>query len=233
MNASANTYLNIMEFANQNESTRLAILSLSASYMQQNGKSNSQEYHKADHFYMSAALHALMQELTNFESTAACLATAMLLVHHSIFNEAELGASWSCHLKVMDILPNRKIFTRSDPAVFMSHQLVLAETMQPLERLGASLSQSMDWLLDGGEDEITQISPTAGLSQQVLSAIATITSIKRIPNRSLTLELQDLLLTGTHQWTNDCTDDALQVVLDTAETYRIAALIYLHCRVFG
>jgi hypothetical protein len=46
-------------------------------------------------------------------------------------------------------------------------------------------------------------------------------------------QLHELQLQSLQQWSTEVSGEALEIVLATAETYRLAALIYLRCRLYG
>jgi hypothetical protein len=46
-------------------------------------------------------------------------------------------------------------------------------------------------------------------------------------------QLQETQLQNLQQWTTEPQGDANEVILATAEAFRLAALIYLQCRLYG
>lgn len=240
-----NTYTNLLAIAEQSPSTRFAILSLSASYLKHYATS-SQEYIQADPLYMVESIKALTEELHFVEKPDGCLATGMLLVHHDIINDTENpDLCWSCHINMFDVLAHHNLLARSDPALFLKYQLILARTAEPLPHLQLQKrclatpepeAHTMDETIDIESKKINSI---LGLSHQLLSIIAASSDL--VSNQEF-LSLEDkipqaaFLLTmieGLTQWTTDVTGKALEAMIKTAESYRIAAQIYIHCRVLG
>ena len=243
----SNAYINLLNIAEQSPSTLYAILSLSASYIKDCLMYDNERYHQADHFYALKAVQALGTELRDQDSTEGCLATGMLLVHHDIVNEnPETEVCWTCHISMLDVLPDRDLSLDSDPALYMRHQLILARTAQPVSRMHSTGLKSTKSLanraLEQADDdpEWRRICGVLGLSQQLLSIIESITTLvsdgpftKREYKMSRATRLEHQLA-NLNQWTtDDITGPALEVVTRTAETYRIAAQIYLQCRFFG
>ena len=221
--------------------------------------SDSERYDEADHFYALKAVRALGPELRNQDvSRESCLATGMLLVHHDIVNETpETEVCWTCHINMLDVLPpERDIAADSDPALFMRYQLILARTAQSIgsmqtTRLKPSSTNNHARSANGGrldqldDDDLEsqRICGVLGFSQQLLSLIESITTLVAngpCTRRDYKMSCAALLqhrLADLQQWTTMTTTDvcgkALEVINWTAETYRVAAQIYLQCRFFG
>ena len=205
--------------------------------------SGSERYQQADHFYAVKAVQALCSELRDQESTEGCLATGMLLVHHDIVNETpESEVCWTCHINMLDMLPARDVLVDSEPALFMRYQLVLARTAQAVHRMQPTWQKSAEpanWVPDHVDPECQRICGVLGLSQQLLSLIEATTilvadsTLTRIDYKMSWAALLEYQLANLHQWTVDVSGKVLDVVDQTAETYRIAAQIYLQCRFFG
>lgn len=235
----SNTYINLLTIAERSPSTLFAILSLSASYLKDCHMSDNERYRQADHYYAVKAVQALGPELRDPDSTEGCLATGMLLVHHDIVNETpETEVCWTCHINMLDVLPSRDVSIDSEPALFMRYQLILARTAQSVTRMPPTTSPTTR-ALDKTDPESQRICGVLGLSRQLLSLIESITTLVADGpfiwgdykmSRAALLEHQ---LANLHQWTTDVTGQALEVVTRTAETYRVAAQIYLQCRFFG
>ena len=205
--------------------------------------SDSERYQQADHFYALKAVQALGIELRNQESIEGCLATGMLLVHHDIVNEIpELGVCWTCHINMLDMLPERDFLVDSGPADFLQYQLILARTALSISRMQDTWPRSTkptNATLNYVDMESQRICGLLGLSQELLSLIESTTALvadspftRRDYKMSCAARLE-YQLANLHQWTTDVSGKALEVVNRTAETYRIAAQIYLQCRFFG
>ena len=204
---------------------------------------DNERYQQADHYYALKAVQALGQELLNHQSTEGCLATGMLLVHHDIINETpETEVCWTCHIKMLDVLPERDVSADYEPAVFMRYHLILASAAQSINAMRSTRPKSTKWpqnSLGYVDPESQRICPSLGLSQQLLSIIEFTTSlvvdgpfIRRDYKASCAALLEDQLA-NLHQWTTDVSGKALEIVERTAETYRVAAQIYLQCRFVG
>lgn len=218
-------------------------MSLSASYLKDCLLFDNECYQQADHYYAVKAVQALSQELTDYESTDGCLATGMLLVHHDIVNETpEKDVCWSCHIYMLDVLPEQDLIVDSEPAVFMRYQLILARTAQSINRMQTAWPKSIkatNLSLDGVDPESRRICGVLGLSQQLISLIESITTLvtdspfTRRDYKMAYAALVEHRLTNLHQWTTEVSGEALEVINRTAETYRLAAQIYLQCRFYG
>ena len=246
----SNAYVNLLNVAEQSPSTLFAVLSLSASYLKDCLMYDNERYHQADHFYALKAVQALGAQLRDRESTEACLATGMLLVHHDIVNESpQTEVCWTCHTSMLDVLPDRE---DSDPALYMHYQLILARTAQPVNRIRSSSSAGplkstrkplADRALvddDNNNPAWRRVCGVLGLSPQLLSIIESTTALvtdgpftKREYKLSRAKRLEQELETLTQWIPDDVVGPALDVVTAIAETYRLAAQIYLRCRFFG
>lgn len=205
--------------------------------------SDTERYQQADHYYAVKAVQTLGRAIRHQESTEGCLATGMLLVHHDIVNETpEVGVSWTCHISMLDVLPERDVFVHSEPALFMRYQLILAKTAQPshmMQKTRPKCTESTEKSLGYIDPESKRIRGVLGLSSRLLSLIESITTLvadspftKKDYKISSAASLEHDIAT-LHQWTSEVSGKALEVVNRTAETYRIAAQIYLQCRFFG
>ena len=253
----SNTYIDLVTIAEHSPSTLFAILSLSASYLKDCLVANSQRYEEADHFYALEAVRALGTDLRNQDvPRERCLATGMLLVHHDIVNETlETEVCWTCHIDMLDVFHlERDVAVNSDPARFMRYQLILARTAQSVGSMqttglepsstnsnARSAGRGRLDQLDDDDPDSQRICGVLGLSQQLLSLIESITTLvaegpltRRDYKMSYAARLQHRLA-GLRQWmtTTEVCGKALEVVNRTAETYCLAAQIYLQCRFFG
>ncbi|KAF2181851.1 hypothetical protein K469DRAFT_671104 [Zopfia rhizophila CBS 207.26] len=240
---SSNTYLSLLRVADTCESTRFALLSLSASYIGEYLHSEKERYHQADLYYMTQALQALARQISNGESYDAALATSMLLMHHDAVNNTdESSLCWSCHANIFDTTPTEYFSHHSDPALFIRHQLVLARTAQTAFKLQNTQLHSLEvknWYEGTPPGEATRICGILGLSPQLLFLISSVTSLvsdNKGPmkaHRQVYAQLQESQLQNLQQWTNEVSGEAQQVVMATAEAHRLAALIYMRCRLYG
>jgi hypothetical protein len=199
---------------------------------------DSRQYHDAEHFYGTEALRALVREITDASLFEACLYTGMVLIHHLIVNEAELKTCWSCHFRMLNVFPDPHNFVSSDPAVTISHWMILSQTAQSVQQIRSVGCGPIDWLVSSQSGDLTRIVDATGISRRLLYAIHKINNAvaSRSPGRrdfSGMEDLQSCLDFDFHQWTTEASGEALQVALDTAETYRFAAEIYFQCRCFG
>lgn len=204
---------------------------------------DNERYQQADHYYAVKAVQALGQSIMESESAEGCLATGMLLVHHDIVSETpETEVCWTCHMRILDVLPEQYAFDSSEPALFMRYQLILARTAHSVNRAQGNWPESdkpTDNSFDYIDPEAQRICGVLGLSSQLLFIIESITTLvaegpftrkeyKMSCARSLENQLSNL-----QQWTTEVTGKALETVIRIAESYRLAAQIYLQCRFFG
>ena len=233
-----NSYLDIILVAEKSECARSALLSLSASYMKDYLSSDVTRYQEADHNYMVQAIQSLSKDLASEEHTQSCLVTEMLLVHHGVVNELDSDVCWTCHIDMLDVLQRRNGFeASSEPALYMAYQFILAMTAQPVARIRARKPKQLDWIVHRSAGNLQQICGILGLSRQLLYLVASTTdlateesSIEEKRERGEAIAVQ---LSTIHQWTEDATGEALDVALQTAMAYALAARLYLLCRVFG
>ncbi|KAF2474316.1 uncharacterized protein BDR25DRAFT_385802 [Lindgomyces ingoldianus] len=239
----ANTYLSLLRVADTCQSTRYALLSLSASYIGEYLPSEKEKYHRADLFYSTQALQALARQISNGEAYDAALATSMLLMHHDAVNNTdELSLCWSIHANVFDTIPAAYFDHHADPALFIRHQLVLARTAQTSFKLQNTQLHSLEtknWYEGTPPGEAQRICGILGVSPQLLFLISSVTSLAsdaKSPMKShkhVYAQLQESQLANLRQWTSEIQGEPQEVVLATAEAYRLAALIYLRCRLYG
>lgn len=236
----ANGYLPLLHIANTCLSTRYALLSLSASYISEYLPAQRDLYHQAELYYSSQALQALTKQITNGDNYDGALATSMLLMHHgAINNSTDSPLCWSIHANVFDIIPSDQINHHSDPALFIRGQLVLARTAQTSQTLQNTIFHSLEtksWYEGTPPTDAQKICSILGLSPQLLFIISSITSLAFDTTNSNTLlyaQLQEAQLQNLKQWTTEPQGPAQQVLVATAETFRLATLIYLRCRLYG
>lgn len=195
-------------------------------------------YQEADHNYMVLAIQSLSKDLAFDEHTQSCLVTEMLLVHHGVVNELDSNVCWTCHIDMLDVLQRRNEFeSSSEPALFMAYQFILAMTAQPIARIRARKPKQLDWIVDREAGDLQQICGILGLSRQLLYLVASTTNLATqeisSDERGERGEAIAVQLGNIHQWTEDATGEALDVALQTAMAYCLAARLYLLCRVFG
>jgi len=239
----SNTYITLLQIADTHPSTRFALLSLSASYIEDYVHSEKERYHQAHLFYMTEALQSLARQINTGDSVDACLATSMLLMHHdAVNNTEESSVCWSCHASIFDTIPPQQISPLFDAASFIRYQLVLARTSQTATQLRNTKLHSLEvaeWYDRIAQDETQRINGVLGLSPQLLFLISSITALSADNTSSIMAhkhsyaQMQDSQLQNLRQWTTEVSGPALDVVLATAETYRLAAQIYLRCRLYG
>jgi hypothetical protein len=235
-----NGYMSLLQVANTCLSTRYALLSLSASYMSEYVPSEKAFYQYAELYYSTQAVQALATQITNGEDYEGVLATSMLLMHHGAINDSpDLSLCWSCHANVFDIIPDGMIDLQSDPALFIRAQLTFARTAQPAESLLSTqfhAHESKSWHEDTQQNDTQKICSILGLSPQLLSIISSTTSLASGSHNSNTLvyaQSQEAQLRSLKQWSTVPRGPEHDILLATAEAFRLAALIYLCCRIFG
>ena len=202
-----------------------------------------ERYQQADLYYMAQALQALACQISNGEAFDAGLATSMLLMHHDAVNNTdESSLCWSCHANIFDTIPAGYFDHHSDPALFIRYQLVLARTAQTASKLQNTqlrLLETTDWYDSMPQSESQRICGVLGVSPQLLFLISSITSLASDnkssigAHRHVYVQLLESQLQSLRQWSTEVSGEALEIVLATAETYRLAALIYLRCRLYG
>ncbi|KZM27099.1 hypothetical protein ST47_g1751 [Ascochyta rabiei] len=236
----SNGYLSLLQVANTCLSTRYALLSLSASYIGQYLPSQKKMYYQAEFYYSSQALQAFTTQITNGDNYDGALATSMLLMHQGAINSSSDSLlCWSCHAKVFDIIPSDFVNHHSDPALFIRGQLVLARTAQTSQTLQITRFHSFEtksWYEGTPPIDAQKICGILGLSPQLLFIISSITSLAiDVSNTSMLMyaQLQEAQLQNLKQWTTESPGPEQEVLLATAEAFRLAALIYLRCRLYG
>lgn len=235
-----NTYLSLLQTANMCESTKYALLSLSASYIREYLHSDKEQYQQAELYYSAQAFQALGQQISNGENYDAALSTAMLLMHHGAINDSdESSLCWSVHANIFDIIPSEFVDHASDPALYMRTQLVLAHTGQTAYTLqNAPLPQSLesnDWLNGMANGDAQKICSILGMSPQLVHFLSSINALaaENGPNKHMQAQVLESQLQNLRQWTPEPHGDGRDIILATAESFRLAALIYLRCRLYG
>ncbi|KAF1837825.1 hypothetical protein BDW02DRAFT_586303 [Decorospora gaudefroyi] len=235
----SNSYLSLLQVADACLSTRYALLSLAASYICEYFPAQKDTYHHAELYYSTQALKALAAQISKGHDYAGALATSMLLMHHGALNQGDATLCWSCHANILDAIPPAFIDHQSDPALFIRTQLVLARTAQSslnLQHTQHHSFETMHWLEGASPTDASHICATLGLSPQLLFFISSITSLATNPNRLNKLmyaQLQETQIQNLKQWTSEPQGPETDVLLATAESFRLATLIYLRCRLYG
>ncbi|RAR06672.1 hypothetical protein DDE82_003208 [Stemphylium lycopersici] len=235
----SNSYSSLLQIANICTSTRYAMLSLSASYLCELIPQERETYHQVELYYSTQALEALTAQLRDGSHYDGALATSMLLMHHGMIHLEESPLCWSCHANILDAAPARAINHHSDPALFIRAQLILARTAQSSLQLQNTRRQAFeanDWLEGLPLSETSRVCGILGVSPQLLFSISSITPLASNPNRLHKLmyaQLQETQIQSLQQWSSEPVGPEKEVLLATAETFRLAALIYLRCRVYG
>ncbi|KAH8725242.1 fungal-specific transcription factor domain-containing protein [Phaeosphaeriaceae sp. PMI808] len=233
-----NTYVSLLQTANTCLSARYALLSLSASYICEYLPSQKEVYHQAELYYSTQALKALAEQINSGENYEGALATSMLLMHHAAINSEESPLCWSCHANIFDIIPSNAINCHSDVAFFIYTKLALSRTAQTSTQLHNTQLHPFEksWYKGMAPLEAQKISETQGLSPQLLFLISSITFIttdSARPNWLIEGQAKETQLQNLNQWTPEVQSAEHEVLRTTAETFRLAALIYLHCRLYG
>jgi hypothetical protein len=239
----SNTYLSLASMAEISDSTKYAILSLSASYIGEYLHLEKERYHQAELYYSTQAFQALARQIGTGENYDAVLATSMLLMHlDALNNNDDSSLCWSCHANVFDAIPQEFINHRSDPALFIRAQLVFARTAQTSSQFQQTPLHSLETrnFYEGTPpSEAQKICSNLGLSPQLIFLISSITSLASdlsgpmSSNKHMYAQLQEAQLQNLQQWTCEPQGAASEVLLATAEAFRLAALIYLRCRLYG
>jgi len=235
----ANTYTSLLQVADTCLSTRYALLSLSASYLSEQLPKEQDTYHQAELYYATQALQALALQTSNGHHYDGALATSMLLMHHGLINQDDSPLCWSCHANVLEAIPPECITHHSDPVMFMHAQLILARTAQTSLQLNNTRQHAFEttnWLDGMSPSDASKVSATLGVSPQLLFFISSITSLPAGPNRLNRLgyaQQQEKQLQNLNQWSPEPDGPEKEILLATAEAFRLAALIYLRCRVYG
>lgn len=235
----SNAYVSLLQVAQSCLSTRYALLSLAASYITGYQAAHKDAYHQAELFYSTQALKALAKQIDNGENYDGALATSMLLMHHGAINQEDSSLCWSCHANVFETIPANKVNYHSDPALFIRTQLVLSRTAQSYQALQNTRLHSFetrDWYNGTPCTEAQKICGNLGLAPQLLFFISSITSLAMDtsnPKKALYAQLQETQLQNLKQWTAELKGPEHEVLLATADSFRLAALIYLRCRLYG
>jgi hypothetical protein len=235
----SNAYMSLLHVADSCLSTRYALLSLSASYLCEQLPKEKDTYHQAELYYSTQALQALAAQISEGSHYDGALATSMLLMHHGLVNREGSPICWSCHANVLDAIPPEFIDHHSDSAQFLRAQLILARTAQTshqLSRIRRHSFESVIWLEDISPIESAKVSTTLGVSPQLLSIISSVTSLATSPNRLNKLmhaQLQETQIQNLKQWSLEPEGPEKEVLLATAEAFRLATLIYLRCHAYG
>jgi hypothetical protein len=234
-----NVYTSLLQVADTCVSTRYAILSLSASYLCEQLPKEKDAYHQAELYYSTQALQALASQIKDGSNYDGAMATSMLLMHHDLINQEESSLCWSCHANVLDAIPPGIIDPQSDSVLFLRTQLILARTAQTFNQLcnvRRHVFETTNWLEGVAPSESSKVSTTLGVSAQLLFFISSITSLLTNPNRLNKLmyaQLQETELQNLNHWSPEPEGPEKEVLIATAEAFRLAALIYLRCRVYG
>jgi hypothetical protein len=94
----------------------------------------------------------------------------------------------------------------------------------------------MNWLEGVSPIEAAKVSTILGISPQLLSIISSVTLLPTSPNRSNKLmyaQSQEMQIQNLKQWSPEQEGPEKEVLLATAEAFRLATLIYLRCHVHG
>jgi hypothetical protein len=235
----SNTYTSLLQVASACLSTRYALLSLSASYMCEYLPSQKETFHQAELYYSTQALKALTAQISGGQNYDGALATSMLLMHHGAVNSEDSPLCWSCHANIFDTIPSDLVNHHSDAALYIRTQLALSRTAQTCFALQNTQFHSLEkenWYEDIPSPEAQQICATLGLSPQLIFIISSVTSLAADATNSDRLvyaQRHETQLQGLKQWTSEPQGAEKEVLLATAESFRLAALIYLRCRLFG
>lgn len=235
----SNAYVSLLQTAKTCLSTRYALLSLAASYICEYLPGWKEVYHQAELYYSTQALKALALQIRKGGNLDGALATSMLLMHHAAIGQEDSPLCWSCHANVFDILPSDIINYKSDSALFIRTQLVLARTAQTSDKLQLSQAhsfESVNWYEDTAPSEAQKVCSNLGLSPQLISLISTVTSLatkSSSPDTLMRAQQQETQLQNLKQWTSELPGPGQEVMLATAECFRLAALLYLRCRLYG
>jgi hypothetical protein len=233
------TYVSLLQMSSTCLSTRYALLSLAASYIREYFPAQKDAYHQAELYYSTQSLQALAMQISEGQNYGGALATSMLLMHHGALNQSDSPLCWSCHANVFDVIPSEFIDHHSDPALFIRTQLVLARTAQLSKELQDNPPRSFEtinWLEGALPTETTKISGTLGLSPQLVFLISSVTLLATNPsrlNKLMYAQLQETQLQSLQQWTSEPRGPGHDVLVATAESFRLATLIYLRCRLYG
>jgi hypothetical protein len=235
----SNTYLSLLPLANACVSTRFALLSVAASYIREHLPSQKDMYHQAELYYSMQALQTLTAQISTGTDYEGAVATSMLLMHHSAFDDENSPLCWSCHASIFDIIPPRVVDLQSDMVFFIRTQLVLARTAQTCSQLQTSQFYSIEKqgrLECASSPEAQKICAMLGLSPMLSFLIFSTTSLAvntTSPDRLLHAQVLEAQLLSMHQWTEEIQLAEQEVILKTAEAFRLAAIMYLRTRIYG
>ncbi|KAG9196131.1 hypothetical protein G6011_01252 [Alternaria panax] len=235
----SNSYMSLLHVTDSCLSTRYALLSLSASYLCEQLPKEKDVYHQAELYYSTQALQSLAAQINDGRDYDGALATSMLLMHHSLINLEDSPLCWSCHANVLDAIPPEVINHHSDPALFLRAQIILARTAQTPHQLSRTRRHSFeatDWLEGVLQIESTKVSTTLGVSSRLLFIISSATSLPNSQdklNRLMYAQLQETQIQNLRQWNPEPEGPEKEVLLASAEAFRLATLIYLRCHVYG
>ncbi|PVI02748.1 hypothetical protein DM02DRAFT_641064 [Periconia macrospinosa] len=235
----SNSYAALIPVAKTCESTRFALLSLSASYLREYLPSQKDLFHQAELYYSTQALQSLVQQINNGECYDAALGTAMLLMHHAVINKPdEYSLCWSCHANIFNVIPAQSVDQTSDTVQFMRTQLVLARTAQSsftLQNTHLFSLETKGWFEEIPIVDTSKICSITGLSPQLLFIISSInkTAMENHPNTLAHAQMLESKLQSLRQWSPEKPGDAHDIFLATGEAFRLATAIYLRCRLFG
>jgi hypothetical protein len=235
----SNTYVSLLQIANTCLSTRYALLSLSATYIRGYLPSQKETYHQAELYYATQALKALAGQISSGQNYEGALATSMLLMHHAAVTGEDSPLCWSCHANVFDTIPTDLVNHRSDPALFIRTQLVFARTAQTEYNLQNTQFHSLEktnWYEGTPPTDAQKVCGTIGLAPQLLFLISSTTSLATDlsnANKDMYAQVQEMQLQNLKQWTSEPPSPEREVLLATAEAFRLAALIYLRSRFYG
>ncbi|RYN89980.1 hypothetical protein AA0119_g11341 [Alternaria tenuissima] len=235
----SNAYISLLHVAESCLSTRYALLSLSASYLCEQLPKEKDTYHQAELYYSTQALQTLAAQISEGRYFDGVLATSMLLMHHGLINREDSPLCWSVHANILDASSLELVNHHSDPALFLRAQLILARTAQSPHQLSRTRRHSfetMNWLEGVSPIEAAKVSTILGISPQLLSIISSVTLLPTSPNRSNKLmhaQSQEMQIQNLKQWSPEQEGPEKEVLLATAEAFRLATLIYLRCHVYG
>lgn len=235
----SNAYVSLLQTADTCLSTRYALLSLAASYICEYLPGQRDTYHQAELYYSTQALKALATQIRNGDCHDGALATGMLLMHHGAINQDNSNLCWSCHANIFDAIPSDLINHLSDPALFIRTQIVLSRTAQTSHQMQSFpiyAFEKQNWLESVTPSEAQEVCGTLGLCPQLLSIISSITLLvtnQSTPNMRMYIQLEENRLQNLKQWSAEQQGPEQEVLLATAECFRLAALMYLRCRLYG
>ena len=235
----SNAYISLLHVADSCLSTRYALLSLSASYLCEQLPKEKGTYHQAELYYSTQALQTLASQISDGHHYDSALVTSMLLMHHGSINQEDSRLCWSCHANVLDAIPPKVIDHHADCALFLRAQLILARTAQTTHQLNRTRRYSfeaMNWLEGISPIESAKVSTTLGVSPQLLSIVSSVTSLPTSQNRLnkvMYAQSQETQIQNLKQWSPEPEGPEKEVLLATAEAFRLATLIYLRCYIYG